>query len=351
MRKISWRTWVSIITAVIIIVVLVVSRKDLMHAWELMHQVNIWLLLGLLVPLQFLSYYAMGETLFSYLRSQGQAKGIHALEFARLTLEMNFVNHVLPSAGVSGMSYMGWRLRHFGVSVSKSTTAQLVRIVATFGGFAFVLVAAVLLLWFDGTLNRWVSLVVTALVAAIIGLLIGMIYMLENKKRLPQLARWIVKTTNRIVRLGTFGRVKRKITSVAPLEIFFEDIRKDYRYIRANKHVLIVPFLWGVAFTIFEIAMFYAAFAVLGHPVNPAALAVAWGLAGAAAIFMVTPGGAGIYELAMVGFLTVIGVDPRIGIAGIVLTRVILMVGTIIAGYYFYQQALMKHGKRPASNA
>ena len=341
----------SIVTIAIIGVVVVLSREDLLHAWDLMHQVNLWLLLGLLIPLQLLSYYAMGETLFSYLRSQGKAKSISPFGFARLALEMNFVNHALPSAGVSGISYMGWRLRHFGISISKSTTAQLVRLVATFGGFVVVLLIAVLLLWFDGTLNRWVSLTVTSLVLAVIGIFIGLIYMLEHKKRLPQLARWIISSANRIVRLFTFGRVSQKIASSEPLEMFFEDIRQDYYYIRKHLRVLIVPLLWGIAFTLFEVAMFYATFFALGHPINPATLAIAWGLAGAAGLLMVTPGGAGIYELVMVGFLTATGVDPRVGIAGIVLTRVLLMVGTILAGYFFYQQALVRYGKRPVTNS
>lgn len=347
MRKISWRMWLSLISAIIIVLVLFFSRQELIHAWELMHQVNIWLLLAILVPLQILSYYATGETLFSYLRSQGRAKGISLLSFARLSLEMNFVNHILPSAGVSGVSYMGWRLKHYGVSVSKSTTAQLVRVVATFGGYAIVLAVAVLFLVLDGSINRWISFVTAILVGAIFLLVVGLIYIFEHKSRLPQFAGWVVRMVNGVVRLVTMGRVEQKIASSAPLMAFFEDIRQDYKYIRLHKDVLIVPVLWGVIFTILEVSMFFATFWALGHPINVAALVVAYGLAGAASIFMVTPGGAGVYELVMVGFLTAAGIDPRVGIAGIVLTRVLLMLGTIIAGYYFYQQALIKYGKRP----
>lgn len=337
----------SIVTLVIIVVVLVLAREDIMHAWELMHQVNLWLLLGLLIPLQILSYYAMGETLFSYLRSQGKTKAISPVGFARLALEMNFVNHALPSAGVSGLSYMGWRLKHFGISISKSTSAQLVRIVATFGGFAVVMLLAVLMMWLDGTLHRSVSITITLLVLAVLAGTSGLVYLLENKKHLPKLARWLVRAANRAIRLATFDRVRQKFTSSEPLEQFFEDVRQDYYSIRAKKQVLFVPLVWGVAFTLFEVGMFYATFVALGYPINPAILAVAWGVAGAAGILMVTPGGAGIYELVMVAFLTASGVDPRVGIAGIVLTRVLLMIGTIAAGYYFYQQALIKHGKRP----
>ena len=345
MKKISGRTWLSILTLLIIILVLFVSRKELVHAWRLLHEVNIWVLVALLIPLQFLSYYAQGETLFAYLRSQGQGKRISPLGFARLSLEMNFVNHVLPSAGVSGMSYMGWRLKHFGVPLTRSTAAQLVRVVATFGGYAVILGVAVLFMLLDGSLNRWISLVTAFLVVAIFGMIIGMIYMLENNKKLPRLAKLLVGFANALIRIFTFGRIPRKISSADPLIGFFAEVQKDYRKIMSNKKVLGLPIMWGVLFSLVEVAMFYSAFLSLGHPINPAPLVVAYGLAGAAAIFMVTPGGAGVYEVVMVGFLTVVGVDPRVGIAAIVLVRVLLMLGTILAGYYFYQQAILKHGK------
>lgn len=65
---------------------------------------------------------------------------------------------------------------------------------------------------------------------------------------------------------------------------------------------------------------------------------------------MVTPGGAGLYEAIMVSFLAAAGIAPQLSIAGIVLTRVILMLGTILTGYVFYQQAITRHGTRSSTD-
>ena len=51
---------------------------------------------------------------------------------ARMALELNFVNHTLPSGGVSGISYMTWRLGKLGVSPGRAASAQVVRYVAGF---------------------------------------------------------------------------------------------------------------------------------------------------------------------------------------------------------------------------
>jgi uncharacterized membrane protein YbhN (UPF0104 family) len=64
-----------------------------------------------------------------------------------------------------------------------------------------------------------------------------------------------------------------------------------------------------------------------------------------AGFFVVTPGGAGAYEAIMVAFLAIAGLDQGTSIAGILLTRVIILLGTIGFGYLFYQHAILKYGR------
>ena len=51
----------------------------------------------------------------------------------------------------------------------------------------------------------------------------------------------------------------------------------------------------------------------------------------------------------MVSFLTLAGAQPGVAIAAVLLTRVILLLGTILLGYVFYQDALLRYGKRKHS--
>src|SRR5690606_37650111 len=109
-----------------------------------------------------------GEMIFSYLRAKKSINNVHPLELARMSLEMNFVNHVLPSGGVSGVSYMGWRLGKFGVSAGRATMAQVVRYVMSFVAFIALLAIAVLVVTIDGNINRWIILVSSSLVSGMI---------------------------------------------------------------------------------------------------------------------------------------------------------------------------------------
>lgn len=339
----SFRAWLSVITFVLIGVIIFFARHELAHAWELLGRVNIWILL-LLIPGQLLVYFASGEMMFSYLRAKKSIEKASPLALARMSLEMNFVNHVLPSGGVSGISYMGWRLGHLGVSSGRAIMAQMVRFAMGFIAFIALLMIAVLVVTIDGNVNRWIILVSSILATGMILLILAGIFLLSSARRVTFFSGWLTKSVNRFVRKVTFGRVKNVLVR-EKVEAFFIELERDFDALRRDKRVLIKPLLWGVVYTLADVGLFMITFWALGEPVNPAPILIAYGVATTAAFFVVTPGGAGAYETLMVAFLGFAGLTAGTAIAGIVLTRVFVLVGTIGLGYLFYQHAIIKYGK------
>lgn len=340
----SFRAWLSVITLLLIAVIIYFSRSELLHAWHLLGQVNLWVLL-LLIPGQLLVYYAGGEMIFSYLRAKKSIEAVSSVELTRMSLEMNFVNHVLPSGGVSGISYMTWRLGKHAVPPGRAAMAQVVRFAMTFVAFILLLIVAVIIVTLDGSINRWIILVSSTLVTLMLGSIIAGIYLISSQKRMAKTADWVVRSVNKVVRSVTFGR-KKTILQRRRVEHFFEEMHDDYLALRHDKKVLVRPLLWAIVFTLADVGLFLITFWALGVPVNPAPVLIAYGVAAMAGFFVITPGGAGAYEAIMVAFLAIAGLSQGIAIAGIVLTRVILLLGTIVFGYIFYQMALVKYGKR-----
>ncbi len=340
----SFRAVLSVVTLILIGVIIYFARHELVHAWELLSKVNIWILL-LLIPGQLLVYYAGGEMIFSYLRAKKSIDHIAPPELVKMSLEMNFVNHILPSGGVSGISYMTWRLGKFGVTPGRATMSQVVRFAAQFGAFITLIALAVIVVTIDGNVNRWIILVSSTLVSLMVAMIFGCIYLISSTKRIAWFSEWLAKFTNKFVKRVTFGR-KRHVVQKEKVEHFFMEMHHDYLALRHDKGMLLKPYLWGLVFTLADVGLFLITFWALGVAVNPAPILIAYGVAALAGFFVITPGGAGAYEAIMVAFLAVAGLGGGIAIAGIVLTRVILLLGTIIFGYVFYQMALVKYGKR-----
>lgn len=336
----------SILTLALLALVIFAAWDDIKQAVILMGQVNIGVLL-LLLPLQLFSYYAAGSMIFSYLRAKGNLQTMNHWSMARLALEFNFVNHVLPSGGAAGFSYMAWVLRKHGVSGSRSTMAQVIRFFLTFVTFILLLFVAMIQLGLSGRADRTILLVAIALAVATTGIIFLFVWLVRNQARLKRFSQRLTRLVNRVVAWVTRNR-KKDLAKEATIFGFFDGLHDDYLAIRKDRKILVVPFFWGMITNILDVSLIWISFWALGYMIDPALLFIAFGIASVAGAISVTPGGAGVYEAVMVAFLAAAGVTPGVAIAGTLLARIILLAATILFGYIFYQLTVIKYGKRPA---
>jgi uncharacterized protein (TIRG00374 family) len=340
----SFRRWLNIFTLLVILLTLWALRDEVVHAWKLLERVDIWILL-LIFPLQFLSYYAGGAAIFSYLKQRGQAQDVKAWDMARMSLELNFVNHILPTAGVSGASYMTWRLSKMGVSSGRATLAQVVRLVASFGSYILLLMVAVVAVTLDTGVNRLTILSTSALISVIIIGVLVLWFVIDSESRLDKFSKRLSGVVNGFGRMVL--RRKEDLLEKTKVKEFFSELQDDYRALKKEPRLLVRPFLWGTVFNLTEVSLFFFTFLALGTVVNPATILLALGVAALVGAFLITPGGAGGYEAVMVLVLTSSGVPGAIALAGVILARVILILLTIASGYLFYHLALRKYGRQP----
>lgn len=341
----KFRSWVSIITVILLALVVFFGRHEILHAWHLLGRVNLWIL-ALIVPVQLFSYYAIGSMIFSYLRAKGDLKDTKRWTMVRMSLELNFVNHIIPSGGAAGFSYLGWVLGRHNVTAGRAAMAQIVRFSLTFMTFIALLILAVIILTLDGLVNRAMITVSVILVIASLGVAVVAVYVIGSTRHLTSFSGWITRTANRFVNKITRGK-KPEVLSLEKVIAFFMELHQDFIAIKHDKRILIIPTIWAVVANIADVTLILIAFVSLGTWVDPAVLFVAFGVAGLASAVSVTPGGAGIYEAVMIAFLATSGVTAEVAIAGTLLARVTLLLGTILFGYIFYQATIIKYGKVP----
>lgn len=342
----SFRAWVTLITLVLLAVVVFFGWSEITAAIGLLGQTNLWVL-ALLIPVQFFSYFATGGMIFSYLKSNGKLRNITRWQMTRISLELNFVNHIVPSGGAAGFSYLGWVLHRHGVSPGRSTMSQVVRFVLTFVTFLLMLIAAVVVLVLDHQINTTILLLSIGLAIIAIGGSLAVTFIISSKRQLLRFSEWATRIGNKFVKFLSAGR-KPEAIPAGVIAHFFGDMHDDYLEIKKDKRILAVPFLWALVANIADVTLLFIAFWALGAALNPAILVVAFGLSSIASVFSITPGGAGVYEAIFIAFLATAGVPADVAIAGTLLARVSLLMGTIIFGYIFYQLTINKYGKHPS---
>jgi len=342
------RTWISLITIFLLALLVYLSWGQITQAWSLLGKVDVKIF-ALMIPAQLFSYYAVGEVMFSYLRSKGELNNMTRWGMTRVALELNFVNHIIPVSGIAGFSYLGVVLKKHGVSAGRATMAQLIRYATMFVVFVLMILTSVLILSFDQAVSRPIIIISGAFVLATIASAFLVIYSISNHKRLVSFSNWLTRTVNRAAHDLTLGK-KKQVLKLERVERFFIDIHNDYLEILSDKKILIKPFLWSFASNIFDVSLIFIAFLSLGTFVNPATLVIACGLSSFLAIFSATPGGSGVYEAIMITFLASAGVSPGVAIAGTLLARITVLAGTIIFGFIFYQLTISKYGTIEKSN-
>lgn len=344
----KFRSWLNVVIIILLVLVIIFGWKDLVQAWNLMGKVNIWIFM-LIIPIQMVSYYAVGQIMFSYLHSKGDLLDISRKKVAMISLELNFMNHIVPVPGAAGFTYLSWILGKLGVSTSRSTMAQVIRYVMTFASFISVVILSVIALTFDNKINRTITGISLIFILITITTIAVIIFSISNHKRLIVASNWLTRALNAFVKKITRGK-KRQVVKEETVERLFNEMHKDYTEILDDKQILTRPFLWALLSNILDVGLVWIAFAALGYPINPAMLFIAYGLSSIASFFAVTPGGAGVYEGIMIAFLASAGVPAGVAIAGTLLARATLLAATLSFGYVSYQLTVHKYGKIPTKS-
>ncbi len=309
--------------------------------WYSLQRINGWVLL-LIIPEQILMYYAAGQIYFAFLRQRKNFK-ISQARLTRISLEINFVNHALPSGGASGLGYLVWRLKDFNISAGQISFVHVLRYgICALGNALQTLIAIIIVLVAGCVLpdGYWILWLAGLVAGGIIGLIIVAWLIVRKQKNIDWLAATSSKFINKVVRRLSRGK-KRVFLREEQVNKFFADLREDYLHLKQNRHILWKPMIWGLFYSFLELATYWIVACALGHPEILPQIMIAEGIASVVGTVLVTPGGMGGYEGAFVYALVKTGVNLQAATITVVVTRIFVLVGTIVSGWGFYQHALM----------
>lgn len=334
-----WKQILTIVTFVSLIAVVWFSRHQIADTFLNLKNVTAWILI-FMIFWQVLNYHYYTKLYNGMFKIVGKA--LDYMTMYRVAIEMNFVNHVFPSAGVAGFSYFSYRLKQFGISGSKSTLIQMLRFLMVFISFQILLLIGVVALALDGKANNF-----TILVASSIGTLLGVgtivaTYIVGNKSRINNFTVGLAKVINKILHILRPNHPET--IRIGGVKKWILDLHEDYLIVRKNVKNLKKPLYYAFMANFTEIATVYMVFLAFGHPVNPGAVIIAYAVANFAGLISVLPGGIGAYEALMTGVLATAGVPPSIGLPATVMYRILSMAIQLPPGYYYYQKFLKESG-------
>lgn len=333
--KAQWKIILNIATFTGLMVLIFAIRGQIAESFRTIGHIRWWWLL-LLPVWQLLNYDAyarQNRDLFAIL-----GKKISYKFLFKVNLELNFVNHVFPSGGVSGFSYFSLRLKDKNISGAQASLVQLLRFVLVYIAFMALLIMALIMLSFSGHVNRFVLLAGGSISTLIVMATLMMAFVIGSQRRINAFFGFITKTLNRLIHIV---RPKHPETiNVQRAKDAFEDLHQNYAIIKNDYKVLKWPLIWSLVANVTEILTVYTVYLAFDHIVNPGAIILAYALANMAGFLSVLPSGVGVYEALMTAVLAIGGVSPAISIPVTVMYRVLSMIIQLVPGYYFYQRRM-----------
>jgi uncharacterized protein (TIRG00374 family) len=343
--KRRWKLLLNIATLIALAVLIFATRHQLLETLKNFSRVNIWILL-LVLPIEYLNYHAQAKLYQQLFAMVGSKLSMKTL--LRASLELNFVNHVFPSGGVTGISYFGLRLRGEGVSVTKSTLTHAIKLILVFLSFEVLLILGMFILAVNGRASNMTIFVGSSLSTLLIVGTGIVIYVVSSRSRIEAFFTTLTKWLNKLIQLV---RPKYPETiNIAKAQEAFGEFHEEYKILRAQSGNLKGPFFWAMIANITEVAVVLVVYIAFRQYVNVGAIILAYAVANFAGLVSVLPGGVGIYEALMTAVLASAGVPASVSLPATVMYRVVNTVLQVPPGYYFYHRSISEGKMKPISD-
>lgn len=335
--KRNWKLILNVLTFGLLGLAIFFVRHDIGHSLEDLGKVNTWALL-LMIPLQLINYHAYTRLYQKFMRILH-----HRLSYKfllKVTLELNFVNHVFPSGGVSGFSYFSLRLKEKRISTATATLCQAMRFALTFGTYLFLLFLGLFALAVKGGASNLTILITCSLAFMVLFLSLVGIYIIGSKQRIESFTSNLTRFVNYLIHI--FRPKHPETINLEKVRKTFAELHENYLLLKNNKADLKSPALYAMLANVTELLTLYVVYVAYGSYVNIGAVIIAYALANFAGLIAVLPGGIGVYEGLMTIVMVSAGVPAGLAISATVMYRVLNIILSLPIGYYFYHKALSK---------
>jgi uncharacterized protein (TIRG00374 family) len=330
-----WKVVVNVLTFLALVALVVASRHQLAQTFDNLFKVHAWALL-LIIPVEYLNYDAQARLYKGLFAVAGNK--LEYWPMFKSSLELNFVNNVFPSGGVTGISYFGMRLRDKEITGAKATVVQLLKLVLLFLSFEILIVLGLFFLAIEGHMNSIILLVAGSLTTLLVVGTAGFAFVIGSKKRIAGFFSGATRLLNRLIHVVRPGN--HETINVERARTLFEDLHENYVLVSKDWRLLKWPFIWALMANLWEVLAVYVVYIAFGHWVNLGAVIIAYAVANFAGLVSILPGGIGIYEGLMTLVLAASGIPSGVSLPVTVMYRVVNMLVQLPPGYVLYHRAL-----------
>lgn len=293
-----------------------------------------WYVLVIVIIIQLISYYLNALYYRSILRVFDYYS-IPTFKLFKGALAANFVNYILPSAGMAGAGIISQVLSP-DVPRGKGVLVQIMRYGLSALAVLIMMPLGILIILLGHHGSRSVDrLAITTSLAilAVAGLIVGLVH---QERWLRKRINWIkTRFSHRLAKFNTLS-----------IDKFVDDFFIGYRTMIKSRRRMLVPFGWSIVYILVEISTLYLSFVALGKWVNPGIAIMAYAIANISSVIGGTFFSVGVFEVGMVGTMVALGQPFVFAFSVTLVYRIMNLIIGLPPGLLYYHQFLPKTKSR-----
>ena len=293
-------------------------------------------------------------TVLSYLAMSRSYQGIACAagfdlpfrEWTRITLVSNTANYLVTTAGLSGFAVRMYLLAQKGVRPGRAVLISLVQTFLTnLTLLAFILLGFATLVARhylpEGTLIG-AGVALAMLTAILLYAVVLVLHRDLRRRTLFVFADRLHRLLRRISPRWTPGRLK--------LWRFQHNLNEGFDFLLARKERIVAPTAWITLDWVLTLAILWAAFWAVDHPVAPGIVIVGFAIGICVSLASLVPGGLGIMESSMTAVFVSLGVPLEPAVVAVLIFRLAYYVLPLCVSLFVFH-GLMGQVARAAGSA
>lgn len=337
--------WLVTLALVGFAILLFSSRALLVETWDVIQSAKLSLVL-LLPMIQIVNYFFIGgyyRTMFGFFETK--------ISFQRswgVVASLNFVNQILPSGGLSGITYLAYGFRT-NLAIGKTTMIQTGRYLFSFASYVLIGPFALALL-FAGHNGNSVSEIAHkvandsyALITfgLFMALIIGAFAFFHSPNAAQKLAEFARKLINKVA--GVF--TKKEVLAKKTTKKLVDDFHDGITFFKQQKMEILKPYVFMLLSVAMELSIVLVSLRAVGADVTFSVAFASFMAANIVGVISIIPGDVGVHEAVMVAMLVAFGAQAPEALSAVLLYRVFNKVIFLPIGFYFYTM-LLKPAKK-----
>jgi uncharacterized protein (TIRG00374 family) len=266
-------------------------------------------------------------------------------ELIPMSIVVQFINQVLPSASISGQAFFVYFLRKYKITIPEAIGRAILEIMTMFMTFGIYLFIGIMLMNRHGIFVIYPeALIIVYAFLALAVFWVSVFYIMQSKRATEgRLARWMADKFKKYVEKmnNSKNRATQVVATHAPhVGSFFDQLKisLDLKKLRKNGKIFWLALLWqNLSFFGNVLTVFFAAYA-LGVPISIEVAFITFAFARFAAAIVTIPSGIGIYESVSTFALVIFGIDVGTALAISLVTRAFTFWLPIPIGWAVYHR-------------